>query len=237
MNNTSETTSKPSRAEFVPFSPHAEVRVYRRNLPHWRQDGCTYFCTFRQADSIPKRIIEKWEYERQTWLTANGVFGPLSDPQWLAKYETIPFRRRILFERRQERQVLIELDKCHGSCLLRTEFALTLIPGAMTFFHGERLWTGDFVIMPNHVHTLLQPFPGWELEHILQSIKSYTSTRMTKQGLKAGRLWQKENYDRIVRDRKELARIRRYVASNPEKAKLADGGFRHHSAEWLDVAT
>ncbi len=44
----------PAGPKLKPFDPHASVRVYRRNLPHWRQDGCTYSVTFGLADAIPR---------------------------------------------------------------------------------------------------------------------------------------------------------------------------------------
>ena len=31
------------------------THVSRRNLPHWRRDGCVYWVTFRLADSIQTR--------------------------------------------------------------------------------------------------------------------------------------------------------------------------------------
>ena len=34
------------------------MRVYERNLPHWRQEGGTYFVTFRLADSLPASVAE-----------------------------------------------------------------------------------------------------------------------------------------------------------------------------------
>ena len=47
--------------EFTPFSEDRPVRIYRTNLPHWRQDGCTYFITFRLADSSPQEILDVWQ--------------------------------------------------------------------------------------------------------------------------------------------------------------------------------
>ncbi|MDF1815773.1 MAG: hypothetical protein P1V20_26480 [Verrucomicrobiales bacterium] len=36
---------------FYPFNEFGEVRIYQHGLlPHWRQDGCTCFVTFRLAD-------------------------------------------------------------------------------------------------------------------------------------------------------------------------------------------
>lgn len=35
------------------------VPGYRRNLPHLRIEGATYFVTFRLADSIPESIAQQ----------------------------------------------------------------------------------------------------------------------------------------------------------------------------------
>jgi len=61
---------------------------------------------------------------------------------------------------------------------------------------------------------------------------------LTKLGVKAGKLWQQENCDRLVRDREELGVWRRYIEGNPRKAGLRDGEFTYQRCEWLDaVAT
>jgi hypothetical protein len=62
---------------FKSFDPNAALRIYRRNLPHWRQRGSTYLVTFRQADSIPANVLRKWAGERDTWYRANGLTDDL----------------------------------------------------------------------------------------------------------------------------------------------------------------
>ena len=69
-----------NRPPFVPFNEHCAVRIYRRNLPHWRQAGATYFVTFRLGDSVPRKVLEQWEYEKQHWLHARGL--PVIDGDW-----------------------------------------------------------------------------------------------------------------------------------------------------------
>lgn len=39
---------------FQGLDPHRPLTVYYRFLLHWRQDGATYFVTFRQQDSLPR---------------------------------------------------------------------------------------------------------------------------------------------------------------------------------------
>jgi hypothetical protein len=59
---------------FRGFVERGEVRVYAHGtLPHWRQPGCTYFVTFRLADSIPEAVLREHEYERSMWLKARSI--------------------------------------------------------------------------------------------------------------------------------------------------------------------
>ena len=50
------------------FNPYEEIRFTENLLPHWQQNGATYFITFRLADSIPTRLRTQWENEREIWL-------------------------------------------------------------------------------------------------------------------------------------------------------------------------
>jgi len=208
------------------------VTIYRRNLPHWRQEGATYFVTFRLADSIPRSVILEWKDADRRWLEANGVNGPLSDPKWREAYVRLPEKRRREFEREAGRRLHVELDKCMGSCALGNPRIAKAVDAAMVHFHGVRLWLGDVAIMPNHVHGLIQPMPGERLETLLGSAKQYVSRRVAK---KAGSFWQQENYDRIVRDRRELGIWRKYIRDNPKKLR-GNEGCLYRRADWLDEA-
>ena len=86
-----------------------------------------------------------------------------------------------------------------------------------------------FVCMPNHVHLACQPFENWEIEDLLQSWKGFTSREMAKVTGEPGQLWQHDNWNRIIRDKEHWQRVMRYIARNPEKAKLHDG----ESTVWI----
>ena len=222
------------RPHFKPFDPHAEVTIYRRNMPHWRQKGCTYFITFRQADSIPRSVQLRWREERDLWLKAHGITKPLRTKAGLEQYLRVAQRERRTFEKRQGKQLHIELDRGHGTCLFRIQAHRDELAHALHHFHGERLWCGDWVIMPNHAHWLMTPRRDWEVERLLQSIKRHVSLQLTQQGISKGSLWQKESYDRIVRDYKELRAYRKYIAENPMKAGLRRRESALFRASWLD---
>ena len=55
------------------FDPEADFKVYRRNLPHWRQAGVTYFVTFRLADSLPTQKLAALKEEKERWLGLNPL--------------------------------------------------------------------------------------------------------------------------------------------------------------------
>jgi type I restriction enzyme R subunit len=140
-----------------------------------------------------------------------------------------------------------ELDRSHGSCVLRHHDPQTELTKSLFHFHEDRLAVGDWVIMPNHVHAIVQPFGDCELETIIGSIKQWTS-RLIGEWLRTQpvelqtqepsysrpRFWQQESYDRIIRDTEEQFRFRKYISENARKAKVPDGQFRYHAADWLD---
>jgi REP element-mobilizing transposase RayT len=74
--------------------------------------------------------------------------------------------------------------------------------------------------MPNHVHAVVQPLPGFALNKILHSWKSFSATHANKVLNRTGNFWQVESYDHLIRDEEDLARQTRYVLENPERAGL-----------------
>lgn len=99
---------------------------------------------------------------------------------------------------------------------------------------GDSYHLGDFVIMPNHVHVLLVPSPGHELEIIMKSIKG-GSARSCNQALeREGTFWQPDSYDHIVRDLDQVVLFRQYIADNPKKAGIKLSAEAHYRAPWMD---
>lgn len=214
---------------FKPFDENGPVRIYYHGLlPHWRQEGCTYFVTFRLADSIPDNVLKVQEAERSQWLRARGI-EPHS-AGWMAELVKLPGSERRTFERFVADSVNRSLDECHGACVLRQPIIAKEVASALDYFHKQRVLTGDFVVMPNHVHVLLTPLPGFELEDILHSIKSFTAHKINKMLKQRGQLWQRESYDHIVRDFEQLNAFQCYTFANPAKAFLSESDYVYSSA-------
>ncbi|MEK0448315.1 MAG: hypothetical protein RL088_583 [Verrucomicrobiota bacterium] len=203
---------------FKPFNPDAETQKFRNHLPHWRQNGTTYFVTFRLGDSIPKAVVDAWFKERALWLRAN-------DCDSVDDVENLPEEKRRAFHRHFTAKFHKFLDEGMGECLLRQPPLTGIVADAFRFFDGQRYELGEFVIMPNHVHFLLTPKPDHDLSDILQSLKRYTAREINKRLGREGSLWQQESFNHIVRSGEQLARFQRYIAANPAKARLRDGEY------------
>jgi len=211
------------------------VRIYWRNLPHWRQNGATYFVTFRLADSIPMHVAMAWATEREAWLKAWGIHPGLVEEERRRRYLAIPRVQRRAYELLEARRFLSELDKCHGRCELRDPRAREVLVDALHFQHEGRGYCGDYVVMPNHGHWLVQPRRPAELEDILHSVKRHSSLMVNRLMGRAGKLWQRESFDHIVRSREALEWYRSYIADNPKKARLREHESSYYRADWLDA--
>jgi len=145
----------------------------------------------------------------------------------------IPKLEREAFERLQAKKLHMEVDRCHGRCEPRDPRAQEKVRDALLFFDGQGIHSGDFIILPNHVHWLAVPEPKVELETVLKSIKQFTARDINRLTDRKGTLWQKETFDHIVRDREALERTRAYIADNGRQAGLSSNDWTHYRAEWL----
>src|SRR5262245_46529407 len=69
---------------------------------------------------------------------------------------------------------------------------------------GTRYKLYGFVVMDDHCHAVLQPLEQHTLQQIMYSLKSYTANIMQRQFGRQGAVWQREYWDRIVRDENEF---------------------------------
>ncbi len=194
------------------FDALAETRVTRNRLPHWQQDGATYFITYRLADSIPQILMNQWRQDRAHWMELN--------PQpWDTETE-------YEYHRRFSGELDRIMDSGFGSCVLRNLEIQDLLAENFSNFDGKRYLLHSCVIMPNHVHLLLSMAVGSWLEKAVTSWKNYTSKRINAITGEGGAFWQKDYFDRIIRDWDHFANVARYIRRNPVKAKLEEGHYR-----------
>lgn len=198
-------------ADFKPFDWDAATPAYRGRLPHLTQAEAIYFVTFRLADSLPAEVVSRWKDERATWVHAHPA-------PWTAEQEREYHRR---FTLRLERW----LDAGHGACVLRQPEMRAQVRDCLLHDHGRHYDLGDWVIMPNHVHVLLQPLVVQPVSKLLAAVKGASARRINEAQGSRGALWMTESFDHIVRGMDSLKKFQRYIANNPVQAGLPTDAF------------
>ena len=207
------------------FIPELGVTKMQGHLPHWDQEGATYFITWRTADSIPKEVWLQWRKERGQWLIAHGINPDSTD--WRKHLEQLPEAERLEFARAFTAKLEAHMDDCHGDCLLKLAELAKIVSDALRFFDGDRYLLGDFVVMPNHVHLLVGHIARNAMLKQVESWKTWTAREINKRANREGRFWQDESFDHLVRSPGAFDKFRRYIAENPAKAKLNEGEYSY----------
>ena len=167
----------------------------RGYLPHFDGLAKPQFVTTHLADSIPKKVIEKWKHD----------------------LKGLPYEQeRILLQRRIEKY----LDLGYGSSSLKQVAVATMVQNSLLKFDGSRYQLFAWVVMPNHVHSLMTRFDDIKLENIFHSFKSFTAHEANKILHRSGQFWMEEYFDRHIRNEKHFAATIRYIEENPVRAKL-----------------
>lgn len=111
-----------------------------------------------------------------------------------------------------------------------------LVTAACRHWDGKRMRLVVAVVMPDHVHLVLQPSPGVTLASVLHSIKGYSGRAIARARGCSTQVWQAESMDRIVRDGREFEETVAYVTANPVRAGLVPDSAEAISYPWLYVA-
>ena len=195
---------------------------YRRNLPHWQPAGANIFLSWQLEGSLPRSARERLAATRD-----------LLEREAARTDEDTDQRKA-----RHSRKLFATLDKIldkaeSGPLWLKQERIAAIIESALLQRYRELYTLWAYVVMANHVHTLLQPKPsatvaeGSEgptyipLEVITKRLKGYTALEANRLLGRTGKtFWQQESFDHWARDEEEFYRIIAYIENNPVKAGL-----------------
>jgi REP element-mobilizing transposase RayT len=169
----------------------------RGYLPHFDGIATPQFITINLADAIPRKIIRRWQEELKS-----------------LRYE----EERVLLQRRIEKY----LDLGYGEALLKHANVANMVQNSLLKFDRERYRLFAWVVMPNHVHTLMTRFEGYELKDIFHSLKSYTAHEANKMLHRSGQFWLEDYFDRYIRNAEHFQKTVRYIENNPVKARLCE---------------
>jgi len=169
----------------------------RGYLSHFDGGELAQFITFRLNDSLPRDLLVRWK-------------------------EELKFEQNAQAASIMRRRVEAYLDQGHGSCFLRRPEVAEIVQNALLFHDRTKYKLVAWVVMPNHAHMLCTPCAGDSLAGIMHSIKSFTSSEANKILNRSGRFWQKEYFDRYIRNARQFAKTVAYIENNPVKANLCE---------------
>jgi REP element-mobilizing transposase RayT len=210
----------------VPLDEDAKAKGFlgwhqRGYLPHYDAPGVTQIVTLRLIDSLPASRRSEWEHllrienDRETLSAGAPACSRLigSNHAQSRSQTGAPTgceRRRKLEE---------YLDRGLGECWLRKPAIAELTEGALRFFDGQRYQLQAWVVMPNHVH-LLVDVRDTPLAELVKSWKSFVARAANKLLGRSGEFWEREYLDTVIVDDEHRRTAVRYIENNPTKAKL-----------------
>lgn len=162
----------------------------RGYLPHFDAPGVTQIVTFRLHDAMPASRRSEWE-----------ALLHLED------------------DRERRKQLEAYLDQGMGECWLRQPAIADLAENAVRFFDGDRYQLQAWVIMPNHLHLLVDV---WQtpLAHLIKSWKQFIGREANKLLKREGTFLQRDYWDTLIEDEAQRKKAVHYIETNPVKASL-----------------
>lgn len=162
----------------------------RGYLPHFDLPGLVQFINYRLDDAMPAIL-------RDEWATLLAIDDELKRRSKIEDY----------------------LDRGCGSCLLRDPHAAAVVEENWLHSDGEHYRLLAWVVMPNHVHLLVEIWQTPQAQLIKDS-KGFTARRINRLRERRGKLWQDNYWDRYIRDETHYRKVVRYIEANPVKAGL-----------------
>ena len=112
-----------------------------------------------------------------------------------------------------------------------------IVVGAMRH-HAEHGYAESlaFVVMPDHLHWLVQLHTGVRLDRLMRLLKAYTARRINAhRGTKGQAVWQAGYHDHAIRREEDIVAVARYIVANPLRAGLVQriGEYPLWDAIWV----
>jgi len=178
----------------------------RGYLPHFDLPGVVQMLNYRLEDAMPAS-------RRHEWAALLEIDEELKRRAKIEEY----------------------LDHGFGRCELRDPKAAGIVEENWFRFDDTDYRLLAWVIMPNHVHLLVEI---WQkpMAELLRRWKGYTARRINDLRGRRGKLWQDDYWDRYIRDEAHYRKVVHYIEWNPVKAGLVKtpGEWRFSSARLRD---
>lgn len=122
------------------------------------------------------------------------------------------------------RHLLGEVEEGEMRCNAAGEMVYEAVYQIPERYEGTEI--EDVMIMPNHIHFMLYNGGGYHIPDIMRWFKSVTTNRYIHGVKERGwapfhnTLWQRNYFDRVVRDQNEFDNVKRYIEENPQRWQI-----------------
>ena len=163
--------------------------------------------------SVPNRFDFIFTPTHGSWLNLiEAFFGKMA--------KTMLRGIRVSSKAELKERIEKYLDEGHGSGALQQPKLAELVEDTLLRFDGDRYCLHAWAIMPTHVHTLLTVAEGHGLPRVIHSWKSFTALVANRLLGRRGAFWQREYFDRFIRNARHYEWALRYIEENPVAAGL-----------------
>ena len=130
--------------------------------------------------------------------TQNLRIGRYSAPHQIYMITTVTHLRAPLFEN-------LYVGRCVVNALRQAETSAQTLA---------------YVVMPDHLHWLMQLRDGASLATTVQFVKTLSARSINEFNGSKGKVWAKGYYDKALRDKDQVRDFARYIVANPLRADL-----------------
>ena len=188
-------TIRNQRQWHTPLDPEAAKLGFRGwhsrgYLPNFDMPGLVQFINYRLDDAMPASL-------RHEWVALLEVDDELKRRTKIEEY----------------------LDRGCGRCELRDPRAAAVVEENWLHFNGQDYRLLAWVVMPNHVHLLVEIWQTQQAQ-LIKDWKGFSARRINRVLGRRGKLWQDDYWDRYIRDEAHYRKVMRYIESNPVNSGL-----------------
>jgi putative transposase len=139
------------------------------------------------------------------------------------------------------------IDKSGTGSSFTEEWMFAIVEEAILDRHKVDCLIYAYVVMADHTHAVVQPLPmmndplSWrdyqafhQLESIVGKIKGRSARLINKRNGKLETMWQREAYDRTIRNERDLEETIDYVHHNPVRWRLVESPEQYR---WSSLRT
>ena len=92
-----------------------------------------------------------------------------------------------------------------------------------------------YVIMPDHLHWLIELTDSATLEKCIKTVKAVSAHKINKHLQRTGPIWQAGYYNHALRQDEDIIDIARYIIANPLRKGLVESirEYPHWDAIWI----